>query len=126
MSPPKSLSDLLREFDGARIADVDAAINSSVWAKKFRDYLRRREEEDAENTLRFLVLTQPFAAKVAEANNNSKKEKKLKKEMSEIYARAAKEFFSEENDTQVHHLRDYGARLVPNDFYQISWVKVVG
>lgn len=105
MSPPKSLEDLLREFDSLQIASpsdraaVDAAIESNKWARKFRDeHLRRRDLGDLETALRFLVATQPFSAKSAEAKSNPKKEKKLKKEMADMYALAAAEFFSEDRD----------------------------
>jgi len=103
MSPPKSLDDLLREFDSLQIsspsdrAAIDKAIEANKWAKKFRDeHLRRRD--GMETALRFLVATQPFSANSAEAKSNPKKEKKLKKEMADIYVLATKEFFSEDND----------------------------
>lgn len=105
MSPPKSLEDLLREFDSLQVSSpsdrtaVNAAIESNKWARKFRDeHLRPRGLDDLETALRFLAATQGFSAKSAEVKSNPKKEKRLKKDLADIYAFAAAEFFSGDKD----------------------------
>ncbi len=96
MTPPRTVPDLLREFDNAKVTDADSAIESSLWAKRFRDYLRKKGLDDLETTLKFMVLTQPFKAR--HASKKASSANKTRQEMNEIYTRAVEQFFSEEND----------------------------
>ena len=63
MSIPRSLDEFLRDFNESKILEVDVAVEGNVWAKRFVDFLRKRDMEDEENAFKFLILTQSFQVK---------------------------------------------------------------
>ena len=102
-SQPRSLEELLSDFKSSNTIDVDTAIESNIWARQFKQHLEKRDLQDEVNALRFLILTQPFVARMGEVNNNgsSKKSSKIKTEMKEIFLKAAELFFCEDSECQL-------------------------
>lgn len=109
MSQPHSLEELLREFNHVSIrpdTDVEALIESKMWPRKFREYLLKRDLADLDLALKFLVLTQPLAARAAsEPNNNGKSRSKTrsKKDFFDRTVVLAKmsAYFDEESEDQL-------------------------
>lgn len=113
--PPRTLNELLEDFnsynsssnnrpttDNNSCADVDTAITNHIWARRFRDYLRKRDLEDEETALKFLIATQPLKVKSDQAqklNNNTKKQKVILKDMEDVYFETVRQFFKEESET---------------------------
>lgn len=100
--PPRNLDELLRDFNHHQInsKNLDNTIDSNLWAKRFRDYLNKRQL-DEEIALQFLIFTQPFQCKadqLREQNNNSRKQN-LRKELEDIFLMACELFFNEESET---------------------------
>ena len=104
--PPKTLDELLDDFSAPATdnLDLDTAIGDHIWAKRFRDYLRKRDLEDEEIALKFLIATQPLKVKrdqVLRLNNNSKRHRALRKDMDTSVRRVTAQFFDEDSETVV-------------------------
>ena len=103
--PPRNLDELLRDFNHHQITshNLNTTIDNNLWAKRFRDYLNKREL-DEEIAFRFLVLTQPFkhkADQLRELNNNSsnKQKQNLRKDLEDIFVTVGELFFNEDIDS---------------------------
>lgn len=104
MSIPRSLDELLRDFNSSKILEVDVAIEGNVWAKKFVEFLEKRDWTDEVTTFKFLVLTQPLETRSSELNNNSsnaKKVKEVRKDLTRIFLQTFDLFFASESEEQV-------------------------
>ena len=113
--PPRTLNELLDDFSIPTTDtghDVDAAIANNMWARRFRDYLRKRDLEDEENAFKFLITTQPLKRKSEQAtqkgknNNNttaaaSARKQRVRQDMEDVYFHTVREFFDEESETVV-------------------------
>ncbi len=93
MAPPHSLNEMLGQMrlSAASGEAVDAAIEGNPWARKFRDFLARRDKNGGRvAALRFLVLT------------HSLDEGKKNKTFADVFVEAGRLFFSEESDPPVN------------------------
>ncbi|XP_023320219.1 uncharacterized protein LOC111695221 [Eurytemora carolleeae] len=63
-SPPHTLSELLSTVGFSEISEqnLNTELINNIWISRFVDYLRKRNLEDEETSLKFLILTQPLKA----------------------------------------------------------------
>ena len=112
-SVPRTLTELVMGFIedlGGQYENVYKNLDTSMvrdrWIKDFLTYLRKRSLDEAEQMLRFLLLTQIALEyqKLIESDQNkssAKEKEKLKREQSELFHYIMVTFFSEESEDQI-------------------------
>merc|ERR1712243_535808 len=112
-SVPRTLTELFTGFIdelGGQLGDVyknlDAYMSKDRWIKEFQIYLRRRNLEEEEQILNFLVLTEIVLQyekllKSEQNKNNVKQREKLKHEQRQVFDHIMVTFFSEESEDQI-------------------------
>ena len=111
MTPPRTLDELLHDFDNIKVVDVDAAIEANIWAKRFREFLDKRDLAGKITALKFLIMTQSAhkalgnnTSTTKETNNNSKSSKKqaaLRKELAPLFLSVGSAFFNAEESEDL-------------------------
>ena len=69
LTPPRTLDELLHDFDNIKVVDVDAAMEANIWVKRFKEFLDKRDLAGKITALKFLIMTQ--SAHKALGNNTS-------------------------------------------------------
>ena len=112
-SVPRTLTELLTGFIddlGGQFGDVyknlDAYMSKDRWIKEFQTYLRKRNLEEEEMILNFLVLTEIVIQyenllSSDRNKNNAKQREKLKHERRQVFDHIMVTFFSEESEDQI-------------------------
>ena len=116
-SVPRTLTELLSGFIddiGDQITDayknLETFIKKDRWTKEFQDYLQKRELEDEENMLKFVLLTEIVlkyeklindSESLKKKNANNRNKERLKHEQRQVFDFIMITFFSEDSENQI-------------------------
>ena len=113
-SVPRTLTELLSGFIddlGGQITnaykDLETLITNGHWTKEFQSYLRKRNLEEEEQILKFLLLTEivlkyeKLIIDVTLKKSSTNQKERLKHEQRQVFDYIMITFFSEESEDQI-------------------------